>query len=81
MKWKRSDGESAKAVREQVFLSRYKSEPGIVESLFPNLLPAASIAAPLPGLWLKTENTLEKLDCTLTVLVLPVFKCKQVCVR
>ena len=32
MKWKRTDGESAKAVREQVFLSRYKSEPGIVES-------------------------------------------------
>ena len=28
---KRTDGESAKAVREQVFLSRYKSEPGIVE--------------------------------------------------
>ena len=25
MKWKRSDGESAKAVREQVFLSRCKS--------------------------------------------------------
>ena len=32
MKQKRTDGESAKAVREQVFLSRYKSEPGIVES-------------------------------------------------
>ena len=31
MRWKRTDGESAKAVREQVFLSRYKSEPGIVE--------------------------------------------------
>ena len=30
MKWKRTDGESAKAVREQVFLSRYKSVPGIV---------------------------------------------------
>ena len=32
MKQKRTDGESAKAVKEQVFLSRYKSEPGIVES-------------------------------------------------
>ena len=32
MKWKESDGESAKAVRKQMFLSRYKSEPGIVES-------------------------------------------------
>jgi len=31
MKWKRTDGESAKAVREYVFLPRYKSEPGIVE--------------------------------------------------
>ena len=30
MKRKRTDGESAKAVREQVFLSRYKSVPGIV---------------------------------------------------
>ena len=32
MKRKRTDGESAEAVREQAFLSRYKSEPGIVES-------------------------------------------------
>ena len=32
MKWKRTDGDSAKAVREQVFLSRGKSEPGIVET-------------------------------------------------
>ena len=32
MKWKRTDRESAKAVREQVFLSRYKSKPGIVKS-------------------------------------------------
>ena len=32
MKWKITDGESAKAVREQVFLLRYKSDPGIVES-------------------------------------------------
>ena len=32
MKGKRADGESAKAVREQVFLWRYKSESGIVES-------------------------------------------------
>ena len=32
MKRKRTDGESVKAVKEQVFLSRYKSEPGIVES-------------------------------------------------
>ena len=31
MKWKRTVGESSRAVREQVFLSRYKSEPGIVE--------------------------------------------------
>ena len=31
--WEKStDGESAKAVREQVFLSRYKSESGIEES-------------------------------------------------
>ena len=32
MKWKRTDRESAKAVREQMFLSRYKSESGVVES-------------------------------------------------
>ena len=32
MKWKRADGESAEAMREQVFLSRYKSELGIMES-------------------------------------------------
>ena len=32
MKWKRTDGESAKVVREQVFLLSYKSESGIVES-------------------------------------------------
>jgi len=32
MKQKSTDGESSKAVKEQVFLSRYKSEPGIVES-------------------------------------------------
>ena len=32
MKRKRTDGESAKAVREQMFLSRYKSEPGVMES-------------------------------------------------
>ena len=32
MKWKGTDVESARAVREQVFLSRYKSEPGTVES-------------------------------------------------
>ena len=32
MKWKRTDGKSAKAVREQAFLSRYKSEPSRVES-------------------------------------------------
>ena len=32
MKRKRTDGESAKAVREQVFLSRHKSVPGIVDS-------------------------------------------------
>ena len=31
MKWKRTDGESAKAVREYVFLPRCKSEPGMVE--------------------------------------------------
>ena len=32
MKQKESDEESAKAVRKQMFLSRYKSELGIVES-------------------------------------------------
>ena len=32
MKWKRTDGGNAKVVKEQVFLSRYKSESGIVES-------------------------------------------------
>ena len=32
MKWKRTDGESAEAVREQLLLLRYKSEPGLVES-------------------------------------------------
>ena len=32
MKQKSTDGESAKAVKEQVFLLRSKSEPGIVES-------------------------------------------------
>ena len=32
MKQKRTDGERVKAVREQVFLWRYKSEPDIVES-------------------------------------------------
>ena len=32
MTWKRTDGDSAKAVREQVFLSRCKSEHGVVES-------------------------------------------------
>ena len=32
MKWKRADGESAKALREQAFLSIYKPEPGIVNS-------------------------------------------------
>ena len=32
MKQKRTDGERVKAVREQVFLWRYKSEPDVVES-------------------------------------------------
>ena len=32
LKWKRSDGRSTKAVREHVFLLKYKSEPVIVES-------------------------------------------------
>ena len=32
MKWNRTDGDSTEAVRVQVFLWRYKSEPGIVES-------------------------------------------------
>ena len=32
MKQKRTDGESGKAVREQVFLLRYTCEPGMVES-------------------------------------------------
>ena len=32
MKHKRTDGESAKAMREQMFLLRYKSEPSRVES-------------------------------------------------
>ena len=32
MTQKRTDRESARAVREEMFLSRYKSEPGIVES-------------------------------------------------
>ena len=32
MKQKRTDRESAKAVKEQVFMSRYKSEPCLVES-------------------------------------------------
>ena len=32
MKWKRTDGGSAKVVKEQVFLSRYKSESGIVDT-------------------------------------------------
>ena len=64
MKLKRNDGESAKAVRGQVFLSRYnsepgmeiKSEPGMVESPVSNL-HAASIATPILGVWLK-QNTL-----------------------
>ena len=34
MKWKRTDDENAKAVREQVFQSKYKSEPITVESCF-----------------------------------------------
>ena len=73
MKWKRPDGESAKAVREQVILSKYKSEPGIVEFLFPTLLHTASIAASVPGLWLKTENTLWRLCLTL----LKIIKCSN----
>ena len=32
MKQTRTNGESAKAVREQVFLSRDRSEPGVVQS-------------------------------------------------
>ena len=32
MKQKRTGGESAKAVGEQVFLSTYKSDPGIMQS-------------------------------------------------
>ena len=32
MKWKRSDGDSAKAVREELFVLRYQSEPSRVES-------------------------------------------------
>ena len=32
MKWKITVGQRAKAVREQVFLLRYKSEPSIVDS-------------------------------------------------
>ena len=49
---------SKHAVREQAFLSRYKSESGIVgRLLFPNLLHTASIAAPAPGMGLKAENT------------------------
>ena len=56
MKWKRADRESAKTLRKQAFLSRCKSEPDIVESFVFNVLPATSIASPVPGLWLKTEN-------------------------
>ena len=51
MKWK-TDGESTKAVREQAFLSRYKSEPGLVESAV-----SQSYAYCPCRLWLKTSNT------------------------
>ena len=52
MRWKRTDGESAEAVREQVFLSRCKSEPSIVESS--NLLQAASMTGDCP--WSVAKN-------------------------
>ena len=32
MKWKRTDGDSAKAVREELFMLRYESEPSRLES-------------------------------------------------
>ena len=64
MKLKRNDGENAKAVREQMFLSRlgwrYKSEPGMVESPISNL-QSASIATPVLGVWLKLKILLKKL--------------------
>ena len=62
MKQERTDGESAKAVREQVLLLRYKLEPGIVESfcfqicILPVLLLLSLV------FWLKTENTLIFLE-------------------
>ena len=45
MKWKRTDEDSAKTVREQLYLLRYKSEPGLVKFLFPHLQHTTSIAA------------------------------------
>ena len=72
MKQKRSDGESAKALREQGFLLRYKSESSIVESSvfkfsaycwychsdFSVAMVAKTtlIKSAAPGLWLNTEN-------------------------
>ena len=47
MKRERTDGESAKAVREQVLLLRCKSEPGIVKSAVSKSSYAADIAAPV----------------------------------
>ena len=67
MKWKRTDEESAKTVREQLFLLRYKSELGLVEFLFPHLQHTTSIAAltfrqPMVAKTALIENTVAK-DC------------------
>ena len=70
MKRKRTDGESAKAVRGQGFLLRYKSEPGIVESSVSkssaycqycssdfSVAHGSKNNQTSHGLWLNTENT------------------------
>ena len=72
MKQKRTDRESAKAVKEQVFMSRYKSEPCLVESSVSKSSACNhyccsdfsvargsknNIHSTASGLCLKTENT------------------------
>ena len=65
MKWKRTDGEGAQTVREQLFLLRYKSELGLVEFLFSHLHHTTSIAAltfrqPMVANTALIENTVAK---------------------
>ena len=60
MKWKRTDGESAKAVREYVFLLRYKSEPGIVEFSVSRSSASCQYSCPW-SVAIRTENILTLL--------------------